>query len=307
MRILTGKDIWVTEDCAVMLGKFDGMHRGHRTLLDEVLRRKEKGLAALVFTFSVPPRVLIDGDNGISLMTQEEKREYFDEAGADYLVEFTFDDASRHMSAEDFVRNVLMRDLRAKAVVVGEDFGFGYQRSGNVALLEQMSEECGYELCVKPKLKDGDGVVISSTRIIEAVVNGDLAAAERLLGRPFSYIGTVVHGEGMGTAFGFPTVNVPIPAGKVSPPRGVYASRVRVGDRVYPGATDIGVKPTIEGVHRESTETFILDFHDDIYDEEIEVMLCGFLREERKFESIGALKEQIARDVEEAWRFLNVT
>ena len=297
MRILTGKDIWVTEDCAVMLGKFDGMHRGHRTLLDEVLRRKADGLAALVFTFSVPPRELIDGDHGARLMTQEEKREYFDDAGVDYLVEFTFDYASRHMSAEDFVRDVLVRDLRAKAVVVGEDFGFGYQRSGNAALLAQMSEECGYELCLKPMLKDEDGVVISSTRILEAVKAGDLETAERLLGRPFSYIGTVVHGEGMGTAFGFPTVNVPIPAGKVSPPRGVYASRVRVGDSVYPGATDIGVKPTIAGEHRESTETFILDFHDDVYDEDIEVMLCSYLREERKFESIEALTAQIAEDV----------
>ena len=297
MRILTGKDIWLTEDCAVMLGKFDGMHRGHRTLLDEVLRRKEEGLASLVFTFSVPPRALIDGDTANRLMTPEEKREYFDDAGVDYLVEFTFDDASRHMSAEDFVRGVLVRDLRAKAVVVGEDFGFGYRRSGNVALLEQMSDECGYELCVKPKLKDGDGVVISSTRILEAVAGGDLETAERLLGRPFSYMGTVVHGEGMGTAFGYPTVNVPIPAGKVSPPRGVYASRVRVGDSVYPGATDIGVKPTIEGEHRESTETFILDFHDDIYDEDIEVMLCRYLREERKFGSIEALTAQIAEDV----------
>ena len=298
MQILRGKHISVGEDCAVMLGKFDGMHRGHQTLLEEVLRRKAEGLAALVFTFSVSPKSLIDGDESRRLMTQEEKERYFERAGIDYLVEFTFDEASRQMSAEDFARDVLVRDLRARAVIVGEDFGFGYRRAGNTSLLSEMSEVCGYELCVKRKLKDEDGLVISSTRILEAVERGDMETAERLLGRPFSYIGVVEHGKGMGTAFGYPTVNIPIPAGKAIPPRGVYASCVRVGGSIWLGATDLGVKPTIEGEREDATETFILDFDGDLYGSEVEILMRKYLREERRFESLDALTEQIGKDVQ---------
>ena len=303
MEILEGNHFDIGRRTAVMLGKFDAMHRGHKLLLDQLLVCKEQGACALAFTFSVPPRALITGEERRLLMTREEKRRFFEDHGIDILVEYTFDDAARHMSPEAFVRDVLCGQLHAGHVIVGEDFRFGYQRSGDTDLLRRMSSEYSYELCVIPELLDSHGEEISATHILEYVARGEMEEAEELLGRPFSYAGLVGHGAGLGHTFGIPTVNIALPPEKIVPPYGVYAGTVKFDGRTFAAVSNIGVKPTVTDAGMAGLEAFILDFSGDLYEKQIEVTLRHYLRPEKRFDDIEALKAQILRDIEKTRGF----
>lgn len=208
------------------------------------------------------------------------------------------------MSPEEFLRHILVGQMNAKAIVVGTDCGFGYQRAGDANLLRQLSGRYGYLLKVIDKARE-DNRDISSTFVKEQLDQGRMEKAGELLGQPYSIHGTVVHGNHIGgTVLGFPTVNILPPKEKHLPPFGVYVSKVRIGDVCCGGITNIGRKPTVEGESPVGVETYVFEFDRDVYGEQIEVQLLHYMRPERKFESLDKLKEQLLKDKEYGVQYL---
>ncbi|MDO5550637.1 MAG: bifunctional riboflavin kinase/FAD synthetase [Lachnospiraceae bacterium] len=302
------KHFQIEEPTVVTIGKFDGRHRGHQKLIGAMLRIKEQyGYQAAVFTFSVAPADLVQGRQHTVITTNLERRNNLKKIGIDYLVEYPFTQEVCHMWAEDFVKKILIDQMGMKAIVVGTDCGFGYQRSGNAALLKELAPKYGYYLEVIEKEKD-ENRDISSTYIREELDLGQIEKANELLGEPYYIHGTVVHGNHIGEpVLGYPTANLLPPPEKHLPPFGVYVSRVLIDGVFYGGITNIGRKPTIktkDGISPIGVETFVYDYDGNLYGKEIEVGLLHFVRPERKMSGLEELKEQITRDKEFGRAFL---
>ncbi|MBE5893574.1 MAG: bifunctional riboflavin kinase/FAD synthetase [Lachnospiraceae bacterium] len=298
MKIISNTtDFQLEQGTAVAIGKFDGVHIGHRRLLEEILARKEKGLLACVFTFDPPPEVLFGISDGKSLSSLSEKRSLFEKMGVDVLVEFPMNRETAGMAPERFVTEVLLGKLHMQFIAAGWDLSFGSRGAGNVALLERMAEEHDFAVKVIDKvfLK---GIEVSSSYIRSLVKEGNMEAVQECLGTPFFFKGEVVHGNHIGTGIGFPTVNLLPAEDKLLPPNGVYYSGTIVDGREYPSITNIGRKPTVGDKERMGVETYIYDFDRDIYGKEIEVRLLGFRRPERKFAGLEQLQAQLREDVE---------
>lgn len=300
MEYLKGlKKFHIEDPTVVTIGKFDGRHRGHQKLLREMMKLKqERGLKTAVFTFSRTPGSVVTGDRRTVITTNAERRRNMEEAGVDYLIEYPFTEQVAHMSPEDFVKNVLVGEMNAKVVVAGPDCSFGYKGAGTADLLKQMAPECGFETVIIEKAQE-DHRDISSTYIREELDRGNVRKANELLGTPYSIHGTVVHGNHIGgPVLGFPTANIVPPPEKHLPLFGVYVSRVKVDGKLYGGVTNVGKKPTIDGGSPVGVETFLFDLQEDLYGKWIEVQLLDFIRPEKKFDSLEALKEQIEKDKE---------
>lgn len=284
MEIIKGLDFKI-ENSAVSLGKFDGFHRGHRLLLDRILEHPK--LHATVFTF--------DGIlNGKQIYLEEEKRSLLERLGVEREVLFPFSEETRSMTPEIFIREMLVEQMDAKLICVGEDFHFGKDRRGDVDMLSKYAPQYGYELCVFPKIKE-DGEVISSTRIRGELAQGRIEKANHLLGDPYFVRGEVVHGNALGRTIGMPTANLLPGEQKLLPAYGVYATRVEADGKIYGGVTNVGVKPTI-GADRANVETTLLHFDGDLYGKQITVYFLEFLRPEQRFDSLEELKAQMSRD-----------
>lgn len=302
MQVITGtREFQIEEPTAVTIGKFDGRHKGHQKLLREMLCFKERqGLKAAVFTFDMAPAGVMAGRVQTVITTNQERRNKMAKMGIDYLVEYPFDQNTAHMSPEEFVSEVLVRRMHAKAAVVGTDCSFGYKGKGNAQLLKEMSESCGFEAVIIEKEQD-DHRDISSTYVREELDQGNIEKANELLGEPYAIHGVVVHGNHIGGAIlGFPTANILPPPEKHLPPFGVYVSQVLVDGALYRGVTNIGKKPTVEGESPVGVETFIMGLEANLYGKEIEVQLLNFERPEQKFSSLEELKERIEKDKEYA-------
>ena len=250
------REFQIEEPTAVTLGKFDGLHRGHKKLLEELFRFREKGCKTAVFTFETAPGTLIRKKLQTMITTNEERYENLRDAGVDYLVEYPFNEQVASMSPEEFVVHVLKGQMNAEAIVAGTDFHFGRNRSGDVAFLKANAEKFRYDLTVVEKAMDGERE-ISSTYIREELAAGRIEKANELLGYTYSIQGRVVHGKHLGTGMGFPTVNLLPPSQKHLPAFGVYLSEVEIDGKLYPGITNIGRKPTIKGEHPAGVETHI--------------------------------------------------
>ena len=302
MQVITGtREFQIEEPTAVTIGKFDGRHKGHQKLLREMLCFKERqGLKAAGFTFDMAPAGVMAGRVQTVITTNQERRNKMAKMGIDYLVEYPFDQNTAHMSPEEFVSEVLVRRMHAKAVVVGTDCSFGYKGKGNAQLLKEISESCGFEAVIIEKEQD-DHRDISSTYVREELDQGNIEKANELLGEPYAIHGVVVHGNHIGGAIlGFPTANILPPPEKHLPPFGVYVSQVLVDGALYRGVTNIGKKPTVEGESPVGVETFIMGLEANLYGKEIEVQLLNFERPEQKFSSLEELKERIEKDKEYA-------
>jgi riboflavin kinase/FMN adenylyltransferase len=292
----------------VALGNFDGVHLGHQAVLrravDEGRRRGARVVAA---TFDPHPRAVLGPRVQPKLLTTPElRREALLRYGADEVRAIRFDDELSRKSPEEFVCDVLVGEIEAEAVVVGENFRFGHMAAGDVGDLERLMRSFGGEAYgVAVRSVDGEGG-ISSTRIRELVAEGQVEEAARLLGRPYVLRGEVVVGDRRGRNIGFPTANVlPDPA-VVVPSRGVYAGFVHVGKEVRAACTNVGVAPTFaRGESR--VEAHLLDFEGELYGRVVDVSFVRRIRVERKFSGADELKEQIAHDVEEARRITNRT
>lgn len=288
-------DFSIEAPTVITFGKFDGIHRGHRLLLDALMKKKEEDLEGVVFTFDIPPRKKVEGDRGDVLTTNEEKLHIFENLGVDYVIECPFTEEIRNMEAVEFIR-MIVEKLHVKCMVVGTDFHFGYQRAGNYRLLQEYAPKLGYEVLVIDKMKS-EGRDISSTDVRDNIKEGNIEKANELLGYPYFVQGIVEHGNEIGRTIGFPTINLIPDEEKLLPPFGVYITKVLIGGEEYCGITNVGCKPTIEGENPVGVETHVLDFSDDVYDMSVEVEFLHRIRAEVKFNSIDELKAQLQQDI----------
>lgn len=283
-------------ETAVSIGKFDGIHLGHRRLLEELIDQKEHGLLATVFTFDPYPEVFFGFGPKQMLTTMAEKEKIFEKMGIDILVEFPFNARSAATPSTEFVTKYLCSHLRARFIAAGPDLSFGDHGSGNFELLEQLAPEYGFTAKKIEKVVMDDNV-ISSTLIRRLITTGEVTTAARYLGEPYMIRGRIVHGKALGRTIGIPTLNQTPPGDKLLPPFGVYYSDVLIGDRTYHGMTNIGVKPTVTDEKRVTVETFLYDFHGDIYGETATVRLLTHRRPEMKFSSLEELKTTMEQDI----------
>lgn len=283
----------LTEPTVLSLGKFDGLHRGHELLMESVFEKAQTGLKAAVFTFDIPP-VRMDSMHQV-ITTNEEKQKLFLERGVDYLIECPFTEEIMHMEAEQFIEEIVRR-LCVKWIVVGTDFHFGHNRRGDYHMLQEYAPVYGYQLRVVQKMQY-QGRDISSTYIREALLKGSIEFANELLGYPYFIRGKIIHGNQIGRTIGFPTININPPPQKLLPPYGVYVSRIRLDGKRYGGITNIGKKPTIRGDYPAGAETYIYDFHGDVYEKTAWVELLHFERPEMRFAGIGELRAQLEKDL----------
>lgn len=281
---------------AVAIGKFDGVHVGHRRLLSEILEKKKEGYVACVFTFDPSPAKLFGLSDGRELSTREEKRSLFEKLGVDIVIEFPLTFETANILAEEFVREYLCNRMHVGFVAAGEDLSFGRKGTGNAALLQKLSGELGYQVKLIQKVCI-DGEEVSSSRIRNCVEEGDMEMAERLLGAAYSVCGRVVRGNQIGRTLGFMTANLLPGPEKLMPPNGVYYATVRVGDRIYRAISNVGCKPTVSDSMQIGLESYLYDFDREIYGEEIEVRLHAFRRPEKRFDSLETLKKQLEEDV----------
>ncbi len=281
---------------AVAIGKFDGIHLGHKKLLNLILEQKKDSLKSVVFTFDPPPEEFFTGSRIPQLFTRFEKRAAFEEIGIDILIEFPLTAKTAATPPEEFVRDILVRQIGADYIAAGTDVSFGDKGRGDQYLLKNLSRELGYELGLIDKVRI-DGSEVSSTRVRNEVADGNMPMVKRLLGYNYSICGTVEHGRHIGHTIGVPTVNIIPQAGKLLPPFGVYSSRVYLGTKVYDGMTNIGRKPTISDREQVGVETYIYDFDSDAYGQLLKVELIRFVRPEMKFDSLEQLKNQIKSDL----------
>ncbi|MDU6411181.1 MAG: bifunctional riboflavin kinase/FAD synthetase [Yersiniaceae bacterium] len=283
--------------CVLTIGNFDGVHRGHRALLEQLKEQGERlGLPVTVMVFEPQPQELFAADKAPARLTRlRDKARYLAEAGVDYLLCVRFDPRFATMSAQSFVAELLMEKLGVKFLTVGDDFRFGAGRQGDFTLLQKAGAEYGFAVQSTPTFEE-HGQRISSTAVRIALKNDDLALAERLLGHPYSIAGRVVHGDALGRTIGFPTANLPLKR-LVAPVNGVYAVQVYgLGPQPLPGVANIGTRPTVSGV-RQQLEVHLLDVAMNLYGRHIEVVLSAKVRNEQRFASLDALKQQIADDV----------
>jgi riboflavin kinase/FMN adenylyltransferase len=280
----------------ITIGNFDGVHRGHQALLRRVLERaREIEAVSVVYTFHPHPLKILNPSFCPPLLTSFEDRAALVAAeGVDALVWVRFDRTYAAQEPEDFVRETLRETLGAQEVWVGPDFAFGRGRRGSLGLLNRVAPEIGLSVRImEPFALQGE--VVSSTRIRQAVAEADFETAARLLGRPFSVRGPVVHGAARGKTLGFPTANV-LPREECLPPPGVYAAWARSEGGDYPAAVNLGSNPTFGGSGM-NLEAFLLDFQGDLYGSDLEIAFVAAVRGEIAFQSPSALVAQIKRDI----------
>ena len=275
----------------VILGNFDGVHKGHQVILQKAVERaKEKELKTIVYTFSEYPK-----NQQTKITTCSEKAYFLDKNKIDYLCLEQFEKVRNH-SPEEFVEKVIVNDLNAAEVYCGFNFTFGKGKSGNVETLKKLLEERKLKLNVQKAVLDDDGEIISSTRIRNYIKEGNFEKVRELLGHNFIILGEVVYGKQLGRVIGFPTANLKF-ENKIYPEFGVYGVKIHIqGDeKIYNGVMNIGRNPTVD-VGVLSVETNIFDFNEDIYGKIILIEVLENIRYEKKFSSVEKLKEQIGKD-----------
>lgn len=288
----------LTEPSIVTIGKFDGVHLGHQRLLNEMKQMaRQTGWRTVIFTFGSFPGNLIQKKREALLMTDEEKEHFLDGYEVDYLIEYPFNEAVRSMEAQTFMEKILRGQLQAAHMVVGTDFHFGRNRSGDAYVLKQYMEQSGCRVTIVQKEVDSvSGQEISSTLVRQAVKEGDIPMANRLMGHTYSFWGEVVHGRGLAHKLGFPTMNIEIPGDKLVPPYGVYSASTVLGGVEYQGILNIGCKPTITDEKKILLELFLFHYQEDTYGKKLQICLHRFVRPEKKFSSVEALREQVLQD-----------
>jgi riboflavin kinase/FMN adenylyltransferase len=308
MQVITNLDErpWPGERSVITIGAYDGVHRGHRAVISEVNRlARDAGCRSVVVTFDRHPASIVRPESAPNLLTDlDQKLELLSDTGIDATVLVPFDEQQAFESADHFVTRVLVDCLATKIVVVGEDFHFGRQRSGNVALLRELGAQYDFEVAPRDLLPRTDGVdePISSTAIRRALAGGQVELAAEMLGRPFEARGPVVKGDQRGRLLGFPTANVEVPNKVCLPADGVYAGfYVRPNGESHPCAINLGRRPTFyEHADHSLLEAHLIDFEGDLYGETARVQFTHFLRSERKFDGLDALVMQLKQDVDHA-------
>jgi riboflavin kinase / FMN adenylyltransferase len=305
LRTMLSAEEWIAQlgaarkASAVTIGNFDGVHRGHQKILQGVVERaKNDDLLAAVLTFYPHPARVLRPDAAPGLLaTLQQRLAAFNGAGIDAALVMRFDAELAKLSAQDFVQRFLVDAMRARAVLVGANFRFGHKQAGDVRLLTTLGAQFGFEVEVVPPLVE-DGIVVSSTAIRQAVREGRMEDAQKLLGRPFALDGEIRTGTGQGRKLVVPTLNLATEQ-EVLPKNGVYATVTVLGDKMYHSATNAGARPTFGGTGF-TIESYLFDFDDSLTSGAMEVRFCKRLRGEQKFSSTGELREQVLKDIEKA-------
>ena len=287
------------EDTAVALGYFDGVHTAHQYLINKMCSyAQENNLKKAVFTFTKSIKL---GHKGKDLLTQKQKLEYMQGMNIDLYYSPDFSDFSS-LTPEEFVEKILVKSMRAKAVFCGENFFFGKNRRGNVQVLKELCDRNGI-VFVQAETVTLDGETVSSTAIRNALEEGNMEKAARMLGRPYSVKLPVLHGKKIGRTMGTPTINQVYPDGMCTPKDGVYITCTTVDGKKYPSATGLGSRPTVNGLGQ-TCETFILGFEGDLYYKEIQVDFYSYLFAPKKFDSLQQLGDMIYSSAEKSCEFL---
>lgn len=296
-------DVHLLRPSVVTIGVFDGVHRGHQHLIEQLVQEAhENGLLAVVLTFFPHPDVVLRGLTGRYYLTPpDERAALMLNLGVDLVVTHPFNIGIRQMRAAAFVNQLLLH-LRMRELWVGEDFAMGFQREGNVTFLREEGTRKDFSLNAIP-LVQTENSAITSTRIREALLVGSVEDARALLGRTYSVTGEVIHGDARGRTIGFPTANISVWDSQMLPSYGVYAGYAIIDNERYAAVTNIGVRPTFEG-QIERVEVYILDFTGDIYGKTIAFEFEKKLRGEKKFTDLESLIAQIQEDVKQARNLL---
>lgn len=282
----------------ITIGNFDGVHLGHQTLFQKVQERaRAVGGQSVVITFDPHPIKLMRPDKQLPLLTTtEQKIKLLGALDVDVVIVHPFSTEFGAIPAREFVRHYLVQSLRAREVVIGHDYRFGRNREGNIAFLQTLGAEFGFPVYVVDAIEI-NGTVVSSTLIRNLIKDGEMLAAQGLLGRPYEVTGKVIHGYGRGSRLlGFPTANINVNNGLLLPRAGIYAVRAELWDRIYPAVANVGVCPTFDN-QEVSLEVYLMDFEQDIYGEHLGVHFVQRLRDEQRFADIPALVSQIKKDV----------
>jgi len=304
MLVFRGVPERATTSTVLTIGNFDGVHRGHRALLAELTAKaRELALPATVLTFEPHPRELFAPDQAPArLASLRDKFELLAECGVDRVHVCRFNRSLAGLTAEQFVERILVRGLSVRHLIVGDDFRFGKARGGDFGLLQAMGRAHGFAVEAMHTVDFG-GLRVSSSAVREALAAGNIEHAEELLGRAFVIAGRVMDGRKLGRTIGFPTANIQVRRKRL-PLSGVFAVAVSgLGPRPLPGAANIGVRPTVAEGLKPLLEVHLLDFDRDIYGMHVDVNFLHKLRNEAKFDSLDALKAQIAKDVADVRSF----
>jgi riboflavin kinase/FMN adenylyltransferase len=292
----------IKQETIATVGFFDGVHRGHRFLIDQIKERAQTtGLKTAVITFPVHPRKVLQQNYQPRLLTSpEERAQLLASTGVDYCYMIDFTPAFSETSAQDFIRKVLHQELRVRELIIGYDHKFGKNRTDSFEQYAAYGQTCGMKVDRAEKLPEPDGH-ISSTVIRRLLANGQVRQAAEALAYPYTLAGEVVHGNHMGRTIGFPTANLDLNnKEKLTPREGVYAVNVEVENRRYRGMAYIGKRPTVAAAGEQRIEVHIFDFDRDIYGRQLGVAFLEFIRPDARFDSLNHLKEQLARDRQNA-------
>lgn len=280
---------------SVTLGKFDGVHLGHRMLMDRVLAAEKDGCVPTVFTFDRFPSQVLRHQQTTSILLEEEKQQLLEGLGIKRYVLFPFHEKTASMEPEEFVEEILVKTMKTEHLYVGTDFRFGKGRKGDVCLLKRLSETYGFHFEVIDK-NLYQGTDVSSSRIRECIVNGQMEDAMAMLGMPYRILGEIIHGRSLGHTIGVPTINQAMPEGKIMPRCGVYFAKVTIDDKEYQGIANLGSKPTVQDELIYGLETHLFDCNEDLYGKQATTELLHFVRPEQKFASLEELIEQLEKD-----------
>ncbi len=294
-------------NAVVTIGTFDGVHHGHRRILQEVVRHAEQVAGeSIVITFEPHPRKLLYPEQSLKLITPiEQKLQLIAETGVEHIVVAPFTKAFSALSAKEYIEKFVVHHFHPESIIIGYDHHFGHDRTGNIALLKDMEQVYGYRVYEIPAQLI-DEATVSSTKIRNALLEGRVADATQMLDRPYSLRGTVEQGNQLGRTIGYPTANIqPSDFDQLIPAVGIYAVRIRWKEKLYPAMLSIGYRPTVTEDGKLCIEAHLFEFNENLYGETLDIVFVEWLRHEEKYPSLEALKEQLHKDQEQSLRILN--
>lgn len=296
MEIVTKIEPGLAQSSSVAIGFFDGVHKGHQAVISRAVTNAAKlGVKTCIVTFKDHPQLVIEGRSPELLTSFEQRLKLFAYLGVDLTLALPFTPEISRLGPQEYVEKILIGAMGAQSVSIGYNHHFAHNRQGTPALLAELGKKLNFAVHVTHKVFV-DGVEVSSSRIRQALTQGDLVCADKLLGRPYAISGLVVHGQDRGRLTGFHTANLKFTEHQLVPMDGVYAGMVRLAGKNHPCAINIGCRPTLTADQTPTVEVHVLNFDHDLYGHDLEVELWEYLRPEQKFSGIDALKEQIKKD-----------
>lgn len=290
-------DFSLTKKTIITIGTFDGVHIGHRKILEKIIHNaKELDCESLVLTFFPHPRMVLQENSSVKLLhTMEEKRTLLQKIGIENLIIHPFNKEFSQLTAEEFVKEILINQLQIQKIIIGHDHRFGRNRTADINDLISFGEKYGFEV-EQISAQEIDEIAVSSTKIRNALINGTISLANEYLGYNYFFSGTVVQGQQLGRTIGFPTANIHIKEDyKLIPKNGVYIIKSYLNEILIYGIMNIGNRPTVNGLNQ-TIEVHFIDFDKDLYGQEVTIEVVEFIREEHKFDSLESLKNQIQKD-----------